>query len=106
MNRQLPLPVLPPTFSPGRPDPDAQAVHSRQEIEFFDLGVRSILNRCASPRLPFAWTINPYRGCELGCTYCYARYTHSFFDLDRWQDFETKIFVKRGAADSLRKRSV
>jgi DNA repair photolyase len=59
--------------------------------------VRSILNRCASDRMPFAWTINPYRGCEYGCRYCYARYTHKFMGLTRWEEFEEKIYVKRGA---------
>lgn len=85
----------------GRPDPDAAAVRTNSGVEYFELGVRDVLNRCDSPRLPFVWTINPYRGCEFGCTYCYARYTHGFFDLDRWQDFEQKVFVKRDAAAAL-----
>ena len=46
------------------------------------LPVRSILNRCDSNRVPFEWTINPYRGCEFGCKYCYARYTHEYMELD------------------------
>jgi DNA repair photolyase len=58
--------------------------------------VRSILNRCDSGRVPFAWTVNPYRGCEFGCRYCYARYTHEFMDLSG-SEFETKIFVKQDA---------
>jgi DNA repair photolyase len=58
--------------------------------------VRSILNRCDSPRVPFEWTINPYRGCEFGCRYCYARYTHEFLELDP-ADFERKIYVKQDA---------
>jgi len=64
---------------------------------------RSVINRVDSPDLNFRWTINPYRGCEFGCTYCYARYTHGFFGLARWQDFERKIYFKRGAAASLRR---
>ncbi|MCZ7651882.1 MAG: radical SAM protein [Thermoanaerobaculia bacterium] len=63
-----------------------------------------LLNRATSPRLPFAWTINPYRGCEMGCAYCYARYTHGFLDLPGWREFETRIFVKRGAAAALRRQ--
>ena len=48
-------------------------------IEFRTLHVRSVLNRTASKRLPWlAYSINPYRGCEFGCRYCYARYTHEF----------------------------
>ena len=53
--------------------------------------------------MPFGWTINPYRGCEMGCTYCYARYTHEFLNLPKWQDFERRIFVKQNAAASFRR---
>jgi DNA repair photolyase len=59
--------------------------------------VRSLLNKCDSDRVPFDWTINPYRGCEFGCKYCYARYTHEYMELDG-AEFERKIFVKRDAA--------
>jgi DNA repair photolyase len=45
--------------------------------------------------VPFQWTINPYRGCEFGCKYCYARYTHEFMELRGELDFETKIFAKQ-----------
>ena len=95
------LPVLAPT---GRPDPDAEALRCRPGVEYHELSTREILNRSGNKRLPFVWTINPYRGCEFACSYCYARYTHGFFDLHRWEDFEEKIFVKRGAAGSLRRR--
>jgi DNA repair photolyase len=53
-------------------------VRERAEVEYFRLEARSTLNRESSGRMPFAWTINPYRGCEFGCHYCYARYTHEF----------------------------
>lgn len=95
------LPVLAPA---GRPDPDAEALRCRPGVEYHELSIREILNRSGNKRLPFVWTINPYRGCEFACSYCYARYTHGFFDLHRWEDFEEKIFVKRGAAGSLRRR--
>ena len=95
------LPILAPA---GRPDPDAEALRCRPGVEYHELSTREILNRSGNKRLPFVWTINPYRGCEFACSYCYARYTHSFFDLHRWEDFEEKIFVKRGAARSLRRR--
>ena len=105
----LPFPSASPLRVLGRPEPDAPAIRrhaaiAHSEIEYFELPIRDILNRCTSERMPFVWTINPYRGCEFGCTYCYARYTHGFFDLERWQDFETKIFVKREAAAALEKR--
>ena len=63
--------------------------------------VRQILNRCTNLRMPFRWTINPYRGCEFGCVYCYARYTHDFLELRDPMDFERRIFVKRMAAEVL-----
>ena len=70
---------------------------SPERPEYFLLPVRSILNRCDSNRVPFEWTINPYRGCEFGCKYCYARYTHEYMELDA-AEFEKRIFVKQGAA--------
>ncbi len=63
--------------------------------------VHRILNRCTGSRMPFRWTINPYRGCEFGCVYCYARYTHEFLELRDPMDFERRIFVKRMAAEVL-----
>jgi DNA repair photolyase len=82
---------------------------SAERPEYFVLPVRSILNRCDSNRVPFEWTINPYRGCEFACKYCYARYTHEYMELDG-SEFEKKIYVKKDAApllahDILRKYS-
>lgn len=71
-------------------------------VEYRDLESRSVLNRCDSPRMPFSWTINPYRGCEFGCQYCYARYTHEYMEFDALA-FEQKIFVKQGAGAILRR---
>jgi DNA repair photolyase len=73
---------------------------SAEKPEYFFLPVKSILNKCDSARVPFDWTINPYRGCEFGCLYCYARYTHEYMELDG-SEFERKIFVKRDAAPLL-----
>jgi DNA repair photolyase len=72
-----------------------------RDIEFVAMPVRQILNRCTSPRMHFRWTINPYRGCEFGCVYCYARYTHEFLELRDPMDFERRIFVKLKAAEVL-----
>jgi DNA repair photolyase len=69
---------------------------SAERPEYFMLPVRSILNRCDSNRVPFEWTINPYRGCEFACKYCYARYTHEYMELDGGE-FEKKIYVKQDA---------
>src|SRR5271170_356805 len=73
---------------------------SAEKPVYFLLPVKSILNRCDSKRVPFDWTINPYRGCEFGCKYCYARYTHEYMELDG-SEFEKKIFVKQNAAPLL-----
>jgi DNA repair photolyase len=71
-------------------------------VEYFSLPVRSLLNRCSGARMPFDWTINPYRGCEFACKYCYARYTHEFMEMRDGLDFERKIYVKQHAANLLR----
>jgi DNA repair photolyase len=67
---------------------------AKRGTEYFLLPVKSILNHCDSTRVPFSWTVNPYRGCEFGCQYCYARYTHEYMELDG-HDFEKKIYVKQ-----------
>jgi DNA repair photolyase len=72
-----------------------------RDVEFVAMPVRQILNRCTSPRMHFRWTINPYRGCEFGCVYCYARYTHEFLEQRDPMDFERRIFVKLKAAEVL-----
>jgi DNA repair photolyase len=75
---------------------------SVEKPEYFLLPVKSILNRCESDRVPFEWTINPYRGCEFACKYCYARYTHEYMEIDG-NEFEKKIFVKQDAATLLKR---
>jgi DNA repair photolyase len=79
-----------------------ESLRQGHEVEYFTLPVRSLLNRCTGTRMPFMWTINPYRGCEFACKYCYARYTHEFMEMRDGVDFEQKIFVKQHAADLLR----
>jgi len=80
---------------------EATVLVEKRQADYLRIDARSILNRCSSERMPFAWTINPYRGCEFGCRYCYARYTHEFMGLTRWEDFEEKIYLKRDAARTL-----
>lgn len=82
---------LPPEDKPGRP---ATIVTAEQ--------ARSILSRNDSPDLPFGCSINPYRGCEHGCIYCYARPSHAYLDLSPGLDFETRLFAKVNAAELLR----
>ena len=81
---------------------EGESLRQGHEVEYFTLPVRSLLNRCTGVRMPFTWTINPYRGCEFACKYCYARYTHEFMEMRDGVDFEQKIYVKQHAADLLR----
>jgi DNA repair photolyase len=79
-----------------------ESLRQGHEVEYFTLPVRSLLNRCTGVRMPFTWTINPYRGCEFACKYCFARYTHEFMEMRDGVDFEQKIYVKQHAAELLR----
>jgi len=63
---------------------------------------KSIITRNASPDLPFTQSVNPYRGCEHGCIYCYARPSHAYLGLSPGIDFETRLFAKVNAAELLR----
>ncbi|MEA3413487.1 MAG: PA0069 family radical SAM protein [Pseudomonadota bacterium] len=63
---------------------------------------RSVITRNDSPDVPFELSVNPYRGCEHGCVYCFARPTHAYLGLSPGLDFETRIFYKQDAADRLR----
>src|SRR5271170_1429059 len=81
--------------------PEAAAIAPIRDIEFIAMPVKQILNPCSSPRMSFRWTINPYRGCEFGCVYCYARYTHEFLEMRDPMDFERRILVKLKAAEVL-----
>ncbi|WUH89994.1 Rv2578c family radical SAM protein [Streptomyces sp. NBC_00433] len=73
-------------------------------ITFHEVRAKSILNRVpGASRMPFEWTVNPYRGCSHACVYCFARKTHSYLDLDTGHDFDTQIVVKTNAAELLRR---
>jgi DNA repair photolyase len=65
------------------------------DIRFHEVRAKSVLNRVPkSSRMPFDWTINPYRGCSHACTFCFARPTHTYLDLGAGRDFEREIIVK------------
>jgi DNA repair photolyase len=81
-------------------DPDAQVV---LETQYFRDAARSIIARNDSPDIGYDASVNPYRGCSVGCAYCYARPYHEFLGLSPGLDFETKIFVKENAPALLRK---
>lgn len=102
------LPLLPHLKSPrligiARLAAEGESIREGHNVEYFTLPSKSLLNRCVSKRqMPFEWTINPYRGCEFGCRYCYARYTHEFMEMRDGMEFEQKIYVKQHAAGLLR----
>jgi DNA repair photolyase len=79
-----------------------EAISEGHKVDYISLENRSLLTRCNSPRMPFSWQINPYRGCEFACKYCYARYTHEFMEMRDGLDFERKIYVKKHSAWLLR----
>jgi DNA repair photolyase len=73
-------------------------------ITFYEIQAKSIISRVpAASRMPFQWTINPYRGCSHACRYCFARNTHTYLDLDPGHDFDTKVVVKINAPALLRR---
>jgi DNA repair photolyase len=75
---------------------------SRVEIQLFEDDTHQILSRNDSPDLPFRWSVNPYRGCFHACAYCYARPSHEYWGFGAGTDFESKIVLKRRAADLLK----
>ena len=77
-------------------------LEAKREVQYFELAARTILNR-TKPNLPFTWSINPYRGCEFGCRYCYARFTHEFMGLDDPRAFEDRIYAKANVQELLRR---
>src|SRR5271156_1002434 len=96
------LPEKPPLVGIARLASQGDSLREGHNVEYFTLPAKSVLNRCASRRgVPFTWTINPYRGCEFGCRYCYARYTHEFMEMRDGAEFEQKIYVKQHTAEVL-----
>lgn len=72
-------------------------------LEIYEDASATILSKNDSPDLPFTWSVNPYRGCQHACAYCYARPYHEYLDFGAGTDFDTKLVVKRNAAELLRK---
>ncbi len=73
------------------------------DIIFEEIECKSAINRVSAPNMPFRWTLNPYRGCQHACTYCYARGMHEHLGYDAGRDFETRIVVKVNAPEMLRR---
>jgi DNA repair photolyase len=73
------------------------------DMRFYEIHARSALNRVPkASRMPFRWTINPYRGCSHACVYCFARPTHTYLDFDAGRDFEREIVVKVNVPEVVR----
>jgi DNA repair photolyase len=73
------------------------------DTRFYEVRARSVVNRVPkASRMPFRWTINPYRGCSHACRYCFARPTHTYLDFNARRDFEREIVVKVNAPEVAR----
>src|SRR2546428_10819953 len=89
-------------IKPGVPAPSLAArmgmddLREQGGVTYRELRSRSLLNKCTSPRMPFRWTVNPYRGCAMGCRYCYATYTHEFMGIATPEEFHSTVYVKQG----------
>ena len=81
---------------------ESPLLESKRRVSYLELPARSFIGSCSGKRQIFDWTVNPYRGCEYGCRYCYARYTHEFMELSV-DDFETRIFAKQWDAAQFRR---
>jgi len=90
------------SFDDGWTDDETDPGEAVLRTEVFEERTRSLITRNDSPDVPFDRSINPYRGCEHGCIYCYARPNHGYVGLSAGLDFESKIFVKVDAAERLR----
>ncbi|MEA2424150.1 MAG: hypothetical protein QOH13_560, partial [Thermoleophilaceae bacterium] len=73
------------------------------DTRFYEVRAKSVLNRVPEQsKMPFRWTVNPYRGCSHACLYCFARPTHKYLDFNAGRDFEKEIVVKVNAPEALR----
>jgi len=83
---------------------ESPRIEAKSRVDYFDLAARTFLAKVGpNARVPFRWMINPYRGCEFGCKYCYARYAHEFMELRDPMDFERRIFVKQFDANAFQR---
>jgi len=97
-------------IKPGVPAPSlalrmgTDDLRERGGVTYRELRSRSLLNRCDAPRMPFTWTVNPYRGCAMGCRYCYAAYTHEFMGITTPETFHSLVYVKTGFEEETARR--
>ena len=108
--RGAPTNAVPQRFGLSTREPDGDWLDEREEVDGTPPAPpttvtiekpKTILSRNSSPDVPFDRSVNPYRGCEHGCVYCFARPTHSYLGLSPGLDFETRLTVKTGVAEQL-----
>jgi DNA repair photolyase len=96
--------------APGVPAPNlaplmgTEVLRDRGGVQYLELTTRSLVNRCDSPRMPFRFTVNPYRGCAMGCRYCYATYTHEYMGITDPQRFHSTVYAKKGGDEETFRR--
>ena len=97
-------------IKPGVPAPNlaplmgTETLRERGGVTYREIQARSLLNRCDAPRMPFRWTVNPYRGCAMGCRYCYAAYTHEYLGVTVPEQFHSLVYVKKGGEEETARR--
>lgn len=95
---------------PGVPAPSLASRMGQEDLRakggvtYRELQARSLINKCDAPHMPFTQTVNPYRGCAMGCRYCYAAYTHEFMGISTPEDFHTLVYVKVGGEEETARR--
>jgi DNA repair photolyase len=82
---------------------DGELLEAKRRVEYRELPTRRFIGKASGRKMPFDWTINPYRGCEFGCKYCYARFTHEFLELRETEQFETEIYAKQFHPEAFRR---
>ena len=93
--------VKPGVAAPGMAERLGGTLDERRGVEYHQLRSKDLVNKLNARPMPFGWTVNPYRGCEMACRYCFARYTHEFLGLNDRSAFERTIYVKDADRDHL-----
>jgi DNA repair photolyase len=93
----VPAPALAPLLG-------QEPIREKGGVVYLELETRSLVGRCTSGNVPFDWTVNPFRGCAMGCRYCYAAYTHGYLGRDAASEFHSTVYVKTGGEEETRKR--
>ena len=97
------MPLLPGVPAPSlAPRMGGEDLSAKGGVTYRELRTRSLVNRCSVDTMPFEWTVNPYRGCAMGCRYCYAAYTHEFMGLAVPESFHSLVYVKTDGEETER----